>query len=149
MPENLLCPRCNKHFNDKVSEARDKGDIVVMTRIEYAQAVGKKTLERLKSELQKMVPARESLMEKAKMQLRHELVAEGTITIDPVEWRRRLNRVFEGLVGGKETADNMLGLGESHAERICSLRNFLDDISEKLRKGEGSDESEKETAAAA
>ncbi len=145
-PEQLMCSKCNGHYDDKVAKAQRDGAVVVMNRMEYAYFSGQKTLGRLQQELSESGPRREKALSQAKQRLHKVLLSEGTVTIDKIEWGRRCAKIFQEIVGGEATANRLSDVANFHGNLIQSLKNFLGDIGKKFAVDASDEQEEKQVA---
>lgn len=120
-----LCWSCNIKFREKVEEAERRGDIVLVNNMEFAKAKGAETLEKFKKELIVANRDRDEFLPRAREQIKDELKAGGTFTINRQEFNRQVVKRFEQLVGGTGRADEIWDFVDHHPQRIASIEEFL------------------------
>ncbi len=143
-PRHPMCWECNKKFTVRLQKAERDGDVILVTRLEYARMKGKKTIERLGEEVALAEKDKSNYFEEARQQIKDELVAEGSITIDRTEFNRQVGKRFGELLGDPDRAKEIWDILNNHPGRIESIEKFLAQDSEFSSSEEGLEESESE-----
>lgn len=124
-PKHPMCRRCNEKVDARFDKADSDGDIILVTRMEFARIKGAETVVRLKKELVLAEQGKERLYPKAREQTKVDLKAEGAITINKQEFNRRVGRKFGELLGHPDRAKEIWDYINNHPNRIASIENFL------------------------
>ena len=123
--EHPMCSECNRRFDAKVVRAQREGQVVLVSRIDYARMKARETLARLSGELQSAREDKGKLYPQAKEQVKAEFVAAGTITIASQELNRQVGKKFGELLGDPARAGEIFGIINNHPGFIASIQNFL------------------------
>jgi hypothetical protein len=124
-PSHPMCRGCNNDFNEKIEKAERDGDIVLVTRLEFAKTKGVETLVRLQGESAAAEKDKERFYREAQEQIRLEMKSGGAFTVNRQEFNRQVGKRFGELLGNPNRANEIWDILNNHPRRIESLENFL------------------------